>query len=129
MIELAELCEKATGEQQRHALFSVYETLAEAGALTYDQATHFMRLVGADAPLDAAMTLVPEPEGYRRVRVDLGLGHENDDDPKCSAEMLWLANGEQKPRDVRGASMGYTLPLAICAAALRARAHSDGDGG
>jgi hypothetical protein len=95
----------------------VYEALAKAKLLTYDQATNFMRLVEAGASLDAAMTLVPDFGNHWPQIVYKSVNPNNPARQKHRVS-LWQLLGA--PTEIKGHAA--TSPLALCAAALRARA-------
>jgi hypothetical protein len=119
LLELAERCEQALSADREldcrihcaieglsfDACLAVVPNLADWIALYYT------------ASLDAAMTLVPEPlPGWRRSRFELA---HSSGDPAWFAKLLYLGP-PIKMIDAHG--IAATPALALCAAALRARA-------
>jgi hypothetical protein len=106
LLELAERCEAATGANKMLDE-AIYVTLAivpsRADAFVYP-------FYAYTASVDAALTLVPE--GY-------GLGCGNMNPSNCRFNAWVMPPPYNLGADIR---TGETLALAICAAALRARA-------
>lgn len=126
LVELAERCEKATAEQQRELLLEAFETLTAAFVAT-PSAIKFVRMLDAEAYESAAMTLVPE---WAKLHFLQDTEYDN------PAEKTWSANLRAREEKAREPGFGSewqswcaTPALALCAAALRARASiQKGDG-
>lgn len=110
-MELAARCEAATETQAPFCLIDAHEAVC---GLPYraEQSRYFRGLIEAQAYLDAAMTLVPEGWEvalYYGVRIF-----------KPEAQLETEERRIQGSKPISG--MAETIALALCAAALRARA-------
>jgi hypothetical protein len=108
---LADRCEAASAEQQHDLLAEAFSALTGAFVAT-PSAIRFMRILGAEAYLDAAMTLVPEG---LKLLMDQQDGEE-------WAVSVWA---DQITPLVQ--SHAATPALALTAACLRARSAMEGD--
>jgi hypothetical protein len=138
-LELVERCEQATGPD-RELDASIFKALGapvpfqffnKLVALTFDEAEQcYFAPIGDmrvryepptyTASLDAAMTLVPE--GMMFCVTNVGVDHPTKPDLSRSSAIVG------KPDDPkRGYNTGATPALALCAAALRARASAMAD--
>jgi hypothetical protein len=115
MTELAERCEQATGPCRNldNAI-----RLATNNGCAFDDDPRYT------ASIDAAMTLVPE--GWRIVGI---CESEPDSPPEELKGLPWAARLKLPSDDLRakwGMAYARTAALALCAAALRARAAAHG---
>jgi hypothetical protein len=110
LLELAERCEKASGPN-RGLDWMIQLRDGPNGVGAYGPHPHFT------ASIDAAMALVPGDAFWR-------LGHDGDgaDPSEFRADVIVPRLGGADPR---GRAIGSTPALALCAAALRARAAGD----
>jgi hypothetical protein len=126
LLALAERCEAATGRQQRALLIASAEAALIADGQDADTEDamgwldRFEAFVEAGAFLDAAMTLVPEDRGPLRF---FSLEHDAHDGAR------WIARfdsaGDECGHGQTIYCEGNTPALALCAAALRARASQE----
>lgn len=115
LLELAEQCEAATANEQAELLeeaFRLIDPPPSRGTKWHERFDRFEQMLLAEAYESAAMTLVPE--GWRKYVVDADNG-----DAICE-----LGNPDEDEADV--GVRAKTWPLALCAAALRARAANTG---
>jgi hypothetical protein len=126
LLELAERCEQADAESQSDKLEEAFRMIDPAPRRMYSNTTRllttkrwaewshrydlFAEKLACEAFLDAAMTLVPKGIVTRRVLFI---------DGKCRLSMFDAHNLGQT-------AIAATEPLALCAAALRARQRHDG---
>lgn len=137
LLELAERCERATGpDRELDALIwmevtpsatrretVVPPTSARKGWTideTRDGSGRLIVVPAYSASLDAAMTLVPEGDGVAYILGDGPWAGPHARIWEISAEKA--AAGAKEPIAWEVGSNAHTLPLALCAAALRARA-------
>jgi len=126
LIALAERCEQATGPDADldEDIFKAVDPEGHRGAALRRYHSGHREPINQPAytaSLDAAMTLVPETDdGGFRLTFDKPLAR------KCWAEVWMHENAE--PGDGFYRATAATIPLALCAAALRAQA-SQGTGG
>jgi hypothetical protein len=125
LLALAERCEAATGPS--------FELFAEAfGAINGGRSalgekwSAFCALIEADAWLDAAITLVPEGCGiYTRWSLKGGETRTADAILTREASQAIGQHGHYVAENVNVEVLGCkTLPLALCAAALRSRSQT-----
>lgn len=126
LLELAERCEVATGPD-RELDHGIAEALGwrritrlppeNGGDEVYDCGSEWAALPKFTASIDAAMTLVPE--GWEFIRLEHQ--HSWPNDPRGDCIIFEAVVMELHGNGYVGAS-GLTKSLAICVAALRARA-------
>jgi hypothetical protein len=119
-LELADHCEQAGAEHQRGLLLEAFDAIFQNDPDA--RFLRFRRLVDAGAYLDAAMTLVPE--GWA---LDMRLAIYAPDDPYERLPLVTLYDQAVPHYRVAGEAKAATLALALCAAALRARASAMAD--
>ena len=113
--ELAERCEKATGpDRELDAMIHARDGLEGVGY--WSDAPAFT------ASLDSALTLVPESDDTRAVFWRLGNDGEGGNPGDFKAEVLVASTYTAKTFS----GLADTAPLALCAAALRAREEDRG---
>ena len=112
LLELARRCERASANEQADVLIDAYEAISRTGRADYDWATRFMRFIDAEAYESAALTLIPDwASGWSAY--------------KSGTAVVWPPISSKQ--DGFGAQAA-TPALALCAAALKARAQSPSQG-
>jgi hypothetical protein len=113
LLALAERCEQATGPD-KELDFTIDDFMLKHGAET-DRIRNPRYVLPYTASLDAAVTLVPE--GYYWQAAN---GKRRHSEPQACAD-LFVAHGPNRG-DMSFTADAATAALALCAAALRARA-------
>ncbi len=126
LLALAERVEAATGPDRELDIRIGWEMDGEGYSeadLQYATANlHAAHVTPFTSSLDAALTLVPEDRLW--VRMDEWHVDEDFIHPRPSASVYRRATSAAGTR-LKGAGKAATLPLALCAAALRARAAAE----